>query len=849
VNDELRSRLEAAARAPVLLVASDYDGTLAPIVSNPDDAHPVRESMVALRALADMPQTHVAIISGRALRDLAELSGEPEEVHLVGSHGSEFDPDFGMRLAPATITLRDKVASDLKEIAARHNGFKLEHKPASIAFHFRNVEGPDADEALRDIEKGPGSYDGVFTKHGKKVVELGVVSTHKGDALQTIKRRVGASVTLFVGDDVTDEDAFAILRGPDVGVKVGSGETRAGHRIKDVTEVARLLAMLCEQREAWLAGSEATPIERHSMLSDGRTTALLTPDARLTWMCAGRIDSPAIFGELLGGPAAGYFDVTPIDDEPPLLQEYSGDTMVLRTRWRDMDVTDFLDCSEGRWLRRSGRVELMRIVRGTGRARVEFAPRLDFGRTPTRIRRRENGLEVEGSIDPIVLRAHGVEWELREEGRHHTAVAEVDTSGGAVYMELRYGTGNLRESIATEGDRLRHTEAFWSSWASTLALPRTHAAAVRRSALAIKGLCHGPSGAIAAAATTSLPEHVGGVRNWDYRYCWPRDAALSAAALVRLGAAEEAVAFLDWMLDVVDRAGSPETLAPVYTVTGGHLGPEGEIGELAGYCGSRPVRVGNLASRQVQLDVFAPIVELVWVLLQRGAPLSGEHWRLVEAMVRAVEQRWEQPDHGIWEARYAPRHHVHSKVMCWVTIDRAERISEQFLGRKPDGLARLRDMIAQDILEHGVDESRGVFRYAYGHEEIDAAVLSTGLWGLVPPDDPRFVRTVDAVSEHLREGPTVYRYRYDDGLPGMEGGFNICTTWLIEALALIGRVDEARALLNEYVQLAGPTGLMSEEYDPKTKRALGNFPQAYSHLGLINAVLAVEAANGFQPRG
>jgi len=848
ISPDLADRLREGARAPVLLVASDYDGTLSPIVEDPDAAKPVRESIVALRALAAMPQTHVAVISGRALSDLARLTGEPEEVHLVGSHGSEFDPDFAARLSRATVALRERVASELEEIARRDEGFQIERKPASIAFHYRNVDRPEAERALRDIAAGPASFEGVFTKHGKEVVELGVVSTNKGQALDAIRGRVGASMTVFLGDDITDEDAFATLWGPDIGVKVGDGETCAAHRIADVNEVARLLAQLAEERGAWLAGSDAVPIERHSLLSDQRTVALVTPEARITWMCAARIDSPSVFAELLGGPTAGYFAVRPEAAEPPLFQEYQGDSVVLRTKWRDMEVTDFLDCSDARAFRRAGRVDLVRVLRGTGKAIVDFAPRLDFGRTPTRIVVREEGLEIQGSIDPIVLRAPGVRFELHEDGMHQRAVGEVELDHGAVFLELRYGTGDLKESVLSEGERRRQTESYWSRWADHLVLPRTHRAAVRSSALAIKALCHGPTGAIAAAGTTSLPEAIGGVRNWDYRFCWPRDAAMAAASLARLGSTGEANDFLDWILGVLDREGSPETLAPVYTVGGGELGPEGAISELAGYSGSRPVRVGNAASRQVQLDVFGPIVDLIWVLLERGAPLSGEHWRLVKAMVEAVEQRWREPDHGIWEVRTAPRQHVHSKVMCWLTLDRAERISERFLARTPDGVARLRDEIAADVLAHGVDSDMGVFRSHYDADgadgsELDAAVLHVGLAGLVPPTDDRFVRTVEAVNRELRSGPAVYRYRYEDGLPGREGAFNICTCWLIQALALIGRADEARELLDAYVGLAGPTGLMAEEYDPHERRALGNFPQVYSHVGLIDAVLAVEAAS------
>jgi trehalose-phosphatase len=836
----LEEALETIARVPVLLVASDYDGTLAPIVENPADARPDRESMVALRVLSTLPNTHVAVISGRALCDLAQLTGGPEEVHLVGSHGSEFDPDFARRLDPKVTELRERIYADLARIAMKGDGFLVEHKPASVAFHYRNADESAAAAALKDVEDGPASYEGVVTKHGKKVVELGVVSTSKGAALDTIRARVGASAALFMGDDVTDEDAFATLRGPDIGIKVGEGDSAAPYRIGDPHEVARLLARLAELRSAWIAGADAVAISDHALLSDERTIALVTPGARITWFCAPRIDSPALFAELLGGPSAGYFAVHPANgDRTPLVQEYRGESFVLRTRWRDLDVTDYLDTSDGRRFQRAGRVDLVRVVRGKDKAIVEFAPRLDFGRTPTRIGCREYGLVIEGSLDPIVLRAPGVTWDIRDEGAHETAIGTIDLRNGPVALELRYGTGSLRDGTLPEHERREQTEVAWSRWASELKLPEVRPDLVRRSALVLKALCHSPSGAIAAAGTTSLPEHIGGVRNWDYRFCWPRDAALASSALVRLGSPREALGFLDWLLNVVDRCESPSRLAPIYTVAGHDLGPEGEIGELAGYAGSRPVRIGNAAARQVQLDVFGPIVDLISVLLDRGAPLSSTHWRLVDAMVTAVRERWEEPDHGIWEVRSRPQHHVHSKTMCWVTLDRATRISEELLGRAAPQLRDLADHIRDEILERGWHEKVGSFTSTYEGDTPDAAALLVGLSGMLDPQDDRFVRTVEAIDRELRFGPTVYRYRYEDGLPGQEGGFNLCTCWLIEAYARVGRIDDARSLFNDYTELIGPTGLLSEEYGPKTRLALGNVPQAYSHLGLIDAALCL----------
>ncbi len=838
----LDQRLACLARTPVLLIATDYDGTLSPIVDDPADAVPLRESIVALRTLAALPNTHVAVISGRSLADLALLSGLDERVMLVGSHGSEFDHDFVRSLTAEQTELRRRLLEETRRIAENSPGFRVEPKPASVAFHFRAVEPATADRAVSELLSGAARWEGVGIKHGKKVVEFAVVHTSKGDAIDTIRQRVGAGGVVYLGDDVTDEDAFARLQGPDLGIKVGDGTTLAGFRLDNPLEVARFLARLAMAREQWLAGAAIVPIERHAMLSDGRVIALVAPGAKLAWMCAPRIDGPALFADLLGGPSAGHFTVRPVGGGEGV-SRYEGDSLVLITEWPQVKVTDFLDCSAGRPTQRAGRTDFVRLIEGSGEVQITFAPRLDFGRTPTRLVVREGGLEIDDTIDPIVLRTPGVLWDLREDGAHHTAVGTARLDDGPLRLELRYGTGTLRDHQSLSPDvRHRLTRDYWVSWASRLAVPGRHADLVRRSALVLKGLCYGPSGGIAAAATTSLPEHLGGVRNWDYRYCWLRDAAMSATSLVKLGSFSEAMAFLDWMLGVIDRADAPDRLMPLYTVGGAEVGAEAEIAELSGYGQSRPVRIGNAARGQVQLDVFGPIAELVWQLLLAEAPLSSEHVRLVEATVRAVEARWHEPDHGIWEIRKPRRHHVHSKVMCWLTVDRGIRILEQFLDRRRPAWEELRETIATDILAHAWNADVGSFTAAYDADDLDAAALTVGLTGLVRCTDPRFVSTVTAVERHLRDGPTVYRYISDDGLPGREGGFFLCASWLVEALHRSGRWSDAESLFESIVALAGPEGLLPEQYDPASGRTLGNHPQAYSHIGIIENAITLSTS-------
>mgnify|MGYP001242790178 CR=1 FL=1 len=839
----LEAEIAHLARTPQLLVACDYDGTVAPIVDDPMAATPRPDTVVALRALAALPTTHVAVVSGRSLRDLAGLSRLPTEIHLVGSHGGEFDLGFGKRLSPNELDLRARIKADLGEIADRTPGAELEVKPAAVTFHYRRADPEDARRALQDIEAGPAALDGVHTHHTDRAVELLVVDTDKGRALESLRHRVGASAVLFFGDSPTDEHAFATLRGPDVGVKVGAGETGARFHVEDTAGVAEALARLAQLRTDWVTGSGAVPIADHSMLSDLRTAAIVTPDARITWYCAPRIDSSAVFAELVGGPAAGFFAVCPVDGSAPVAQRYVEDTMALETRWEGLTVLDYLDASGGRPERLAGRSDLFRVLTGRGRARIEFAPRLDFGRHGTRLAIRDDGVEVVDTADLMVLRSPGVAWELTDDGRHHTARAEVELGDEPIVLEFRYGTASTKADSRTEPERRADTLGYWQDWADRLKVPDVEPELVTRSAVTLKGLCHGPTGAILAAATTSLPESIGGIRNWDYRYCWLRDAALSAAALARLGSYGEAMAYLDWVLGILEQRDDPERLHPLYLVTGRHLPPEADIAELAGYAGSRPVRVGNAAERQVQLDVFGPVVDLIWLLATEGAPLSGQHWQLVRAMVGAVEKRWQEPDHGIWEVRRSPRHHVYSKVMCWLTVDRALRVAADFVDGDHHDWELLRDAIREDVLARGWKDDVGSFTAAYDGSDIDASVLAVGLYGLVDPGDERFLGTVAAVERELREGDTVFRYRGDDGLPGTEGGFHLMTSWLVDAYLATGRPEDARALFAGLVACVGGTGLLSEEHDPATDRSLGNHPQAYSHLGLIhNAVnLAAEA--------
>ncbi len=584
------------------------------------------------------------------------------------------------------------------------------------------------------------------------------------------------------------------------------------------------------------APSPVVPIEHHSLLSDQRTAALVTPDARVVWFCCPRIDSSPLMAELLGGPEAGYFAVRPADPAGRPVQRYVGHSIVLETSWPDMSVTDYLDCSGGLPAEPAQRSRLVRVLAGSGHAVVEFAPRR--GSAAVRLERVGSGIEVrDGDLFPNRLRSPDVRWRIESGGAGDTARAEVDLSAGPVVLELLCGV-DIADQPAAEPQRRTATIAHWSTWAGNLDLPPLQTDLVRHSALVLKALCHGPTGAIIAAPTTSLPQELGGSRNWDYRYCWMRDASMAASTLVRLGSTREAMDLLDWLLRLVEDGGAHlDHLAPIYTVDGGPLPPEHFDPHLPGYGGSRPVRIGNAAEEQAQTDVFGPIMELIWRLGQAGAPLDEPHWHLVEQLVAAVALRWREPDQGIWEIRDAPRHHVHSKAMCWMAVDRGIAVARSVFGHRVPRWEQLRDTIAAEILTEGWNPDVGSFTAAYGSGDLDSAVLAVGLSGLVAHTDPRLAATVEAIEAQLRVGPTVYRYRGDDGLPGTAGGFNLMTSWLIDAKILVGDLDGARSLFDDYVGLAGPTGLLSEEHEPHTGQARGNFPQAYSHLGLIENAL------------
>lgn len=827
LTPQLLGELKILARTPGLLVACNYGGTLCSAEGISTETLPLGGAAVALRALAALPNTHAAVISGRSLRDLAAVSRLPAEVHLVGSHGAEFDMGFAHGLSLATESVLQQANQALLESIGAYKGISIERKPVAVSVHTRPAS-PKTAAAAAHKAKEVAKELGLFFIVDGSVLDLSVVEPSKAAALEQLRSRLGVSAALYAGDAMSDELAMATLRGPDMGLWVGAVRSRCKHRLRDPESFARVLAILFELRRAWLFGEDAVGLERHTMIGNGSSTALLTPDAKVCWMSHPLPDSGSLFAHLLGGDAAGHFSVEPVKASQVLGQRYVDSTMIVETRWADVTVTDYLEPAP------DGITSLVRVLSGTGPARIVFAPRPDYANAPFSMEARGGELHVVGTSDPIVLLAPGVNFSITSDGRHATATAEIGLQHGPLVLNLRCGDTGPQHPKETDETARRSAVAHHSRrWVQNLALPSVKPSLVRRSALVLRALVHEPTGAVLAAPTTSLPEGIGGTRNWDYRYCWLRDGSMTVNALVDLGSTTEAEGFLRWLVRILASAPGPEWLHPLYSVTGAPLSTEATIESLPGYAGSRPVRIGNAADHQVQLDVFGPIAELICGLSKAQDSLADSHWDLLVQMTHAVLARWHEPDHGIWEARRAPRHHVYTKVMCWVTLDRALRTAARH-GREPDpSWAPTAAAIRDEVLREGWDETSASYTVAYDSPDLDAAVLHIGLSGLLEVSDQRFLDTVTAVERELRVGPTVFRYRYDDGLPGLEGGFHVCTTWLIEAYVAVGRISEAWDLFDQLVNLFGPTGLLPEEYDPGTETHLGNHPQAYSHLGFI----------------
>ena len=577
-------------------------------------------------------------------------------------------------------------------------------------------------------------------------------------------------------------------------------------------------------------------IEDYALIGDCQTAALVGTDGSIDWLCVPRFDSGACFAALLGGPEHGRWLLAPAGGVTATRRRYRDNTLVLETEFETADgaaaVIDFMPV-------RDRDPNLVRIVEGRrGRVamRTELVLRFDYGRIVPWVRRTDVGISAVAGPDAV-----SVVSPVPLRGKDFTTVAEFTVEPGErVPFTFNWHASNAPGAqIADSAAALAETEGWWRDWAGRCTYTGEYRDAVLRSLITLKALTYEPTGGIVAAPTTSLPEYIGGVRNWDYRYCWLRDATLSLLALINCGYTEEAGAWRRWLLRAV--AGDPAEAQIMYGLAGERRLTEWEVPWLPGYEGAKPVRVGNAAHGQLQLDVYGEVFDALFQARKAGLAPQEEGWRIGLKLLEGLATAWERPDEGIWEVRGPRQHFVHSKVMAWVAFDRAVRSAEEFGREGPvEEWRRVRDAIHAQVCARGFDPKRNTFTQAYGSTALDAAVLMIPLVGFLPPTDPRVRGTVEAIGRHLMRDGFVARYDTSttvDGLPPGEGAFLPCTFWYADNLAVMGRTDEARAAFERLLGLRNNVGLLSEEYDPAAGRLVGNFPQAFSHVGLVNTAL------------
>ena len=579
-------------------------------------------------------------------------------------------------------------------------------------------------------------------------------------------------------------------------------------------------------------------IEDYGFIGNMRTAALIGRNGSMDWLCLPRFDSNACMAALLGDESNGFWRIAPKDIAPNQLgkQRYWPDTLILETSFEMPDgavrVIDFMP-PHAKYR------EVIRIVEGV-RGKVDMQMRLvlrfDYGRTVPWVWKDAEGLNAVAGPDALILRTT-----LPTYGENLSTVADFSVAEGErACFVLTWHASHESPPPPVEATRsLNHTDLFWREWCARCTYHGEWRDAVMRSLLTLKALTFAPTGGIMAAATTSLPEQLGGVRNWDYRYCWIRDATFTLFSLMEAGYTEEAKAWSEWLLRAV--AGDPSQLQIMYGAAGERGLPEIELRHLKGYEGSRPVRIGNAASEQFQLDVYGELMDAMHLARHVGLRTGANSWHLQLHVLEFVEKHWMEPDEGIWEIRGPRRHFTHSKVMAWVAVDRAVKAVEEFdLEGDLERWRTLRQEIFDDVCSKGFNAKRGTFTQYYGSDQLDASLLMIPLVGFLPAADPRVVGTVRAIQRELTYGGFVYRYHPTesvsvDGLPPGEGAFLPCTFWLVDCLHLMGEIEEARKLFHRLLELRNGLGLIAEEYDPKYRRLVGNFPQAFSHVALINS--------------
>jgi GH15 family glucan-1,4-alpha-glucosidase len=592
------------------------------------------------------------------------------------------------------------------------------------------------------------------------------------------------------------------------------------------------------------------PIEDYAVVGDTGTAALVGQDGSVDWLCLPRFDSPACFSALLGGPEHGRWLLGPIEETVECSRRYVGNSAVLETTWRTATGTaklvDLMPIND----HRADLVRRVVGVEGTVRFRHEWIVRLDYGKIRPWVRRQQmHDLTVITAVagpDRLILR--GPRLPQPVDGRHED---EFDVHEGD---ELTFSTTwvpshhPLPEPLAF-GDRITGTMEVSEEWTEKCTYNGPYRDHVVRSLLTLRLLTHAGTGGIVAAPTTSLPEEFGGERNWDYRYCWLRDASLTLEAFLESGYEDEARLWRDWLLRAV--AGDPADLQIMYAVDGGRDLTERTLDHLPGYAGSRPVRIGNGAVTQRQTDVLGEVMIALQMAREVGLEESEDSWSLQRALVEELAKHWDQPDNGLWEIRGPRRHFTHSRVMVWVAFDRAiSAVEKHGLDGPVEQWRKLRDAVREEVLEHGFDKERNTFTQHYDTTEVDASLLVLSDVGFVEGHDPRMLGTIAAVEEDLMRDGFLLRYRTQtgvDGLAGDEHPFLACSFWLVEAYAQAGQLDRAHELMRRLLEITNDVGLLSEEYDPGNRRFVGNFPQAFSHLTLVGAANQLDRAEADRP--
>ncbi len=596
--------------------------------------------------------------------------------------------------------------------------------------------------------------------------------------------------------------------------------------------------------------TNGTKIEDYAFLSDTQTGALVSRDGCVDWLCFPRFDSPACFASLLGDTKNGHWRFFPEETVEETRRQYRDETLILETEIETQSgavrLIDFMPP-------RGENPDIIRIVeglRGKVSMHMELIIRFDYGQIVPWVRRRKryDGLEAIAGPDGLILRTP-----IETCGKDLTTMADFTVAkGDRIPFVLTWFASHTEPPRKINVEHaLRDTEKYWGDWSSQFQSKGEWRDAVMRSLITLKGLTYAPTGGLVAALTTSLPEEIGGVRNWDYRFCWLRDAALILLALLRSGYREEAKSWRQWLLRAI--AGSPAQMQAIYGVRGERRLQEYEIPWLSGYENSKPVRVGNAASNQFQLDVYGEILAAIWQADRAGLKLEEPDWALMVQLMKFLESNWQKPDEGMWEVRGGRKHFTHSKMMAWVAFNCGIKLVEECNCAAYENLERwqkIRDQIHAEVCERGYNTRKKAFTQYFGSDAIDASLLLMPLVGFLPITDERVRGTIEAIERELMQDGLVLRYRPQeekiDGLPGREGVFLPCSFWFADCLHLLGRKKEARELFERLLNLRNDLGLLSEEYDPREKRQLGNFPQAFSHVALISAA-AILGNERFRP--